>query len=248
MIYPFLKSVVFFIGLIALFQIKAYCSSNYIYVEVETKRLHLQKVVTTRSEILVNTENGEMIIHYKEPQNFYVFTNKFGEMKVYYPSKNEIIRQQNLLFSSENDPIFQFFSNQSQDLGLSDLGFTLQKSTLEDHYLVTEWIPPVEYLQHILKAILVQENDLPIYISYINNTESVKQKIYFSEWNYTTLGTFPQRITQIDYLTTQDSIISKKTYSNLKEGNDAESIFPKITIPDDATLINFKKNSNNSIK
>ncbi|HBO74072.1 MAG TPA: hypothetical protein DD653_05220 [Marinilabiliales bacterium] len=242
MFLQFTKVLLFLQGLLLLTTQSSYSSNNYIFVEVVTKRLHQQKVVSTTSEILVNTDNGEMIIHYKEPHNFYVFTNKLGEMQVYYPSKNEIMRQQNFLFSSENDPIYQFFSDQSQDLGLSDMGFTLKNSVLEDHYLVTEWIPPVAYMQHILKAILVQEDYLPIYISYINSSEKVKQKIYFSEWNINDRGVYPQRITQIDYITEKDSIISKKSYSNLKIGSEAERFFPKITIPNDAKLVKLSTN------
>jgi len=216
-------------------------AQNNVYLKVSTKRLHQNKVVSSDYELFVNCDNGEMITHYSEPNDFYVFTNRLGEMQAYYPKKNEVVRQQNMLFSSKNDPIYQFFTTQSQDLGLSELGFVLQESNLEDNYLVTEWNPPVELMKDILSVKLVQESYLPIFVSYTSPDEKDKQKIYFSDWNMDNFAIYPQRITQIDFLPENDSIISKKIYSNLLIGKPAEQIFPIVSIPSDAKLVKISK-------
>jgi len=232
----FLRITIFgmVVGLFSFKEVK-----NLVYLQVSTQRLHQNKVMSTRSEILVNCDNGDMTIHYLSPDEFYVFTNKLGEMEAYYPVRNEIVRQQNSMFSSENDPIYHFFNNQAQDLGLAGMGFALKTSQLEEHYLVSEWTAPVELMAQILGAKLVQEDYLPIFISYYGAENKVKQKIFFSDWNSESYAVFPQRITQIDYLPGNDTIISKKVYEQLKTGDDAEQSFHGITIPKDAKLVKF---------
>ncbi|MDA3893159.1 MAG: hypothetical protein PF517_15970 [Salinivirgaceae bacterium] len=212
-------------------------AQNNVYLKVSTSRLHKNKVASSNYELFVNCDNGEMITHYAEPNDFYVFTNRLGEMQAYYPKKNEVVRQQNMLFSSKNDPVYQFFTTQSQDLGLSELGFVLQESNLEDHYLVTEWNPPIELMKDILSVKLVQEDYLPIFVSYVSPDEKAKQKIYFSDWNMDNFAIYPQRITQIDFLPDNDSIISKKTYTDLLIGKQAEEVFPLVSIPSSAKLV-----------
>ncbi len=228
------------LGLILLVSITFFSfskTSNHIYLKVSSQRLHKNQVASSSYEILVNFDNGEMVMHYSVPEEFYVFTNKLGEMKVYYPKKNEVLIEQNYLFSSENDPIYHFFTNQSMDLGLTQMGFILKKSELDEHFLVTEWIPPIELMNQIQKVKLVQEDYLPVFISYVDLENNEKQKIYYSDWNMDCIAVYPQRITQIDYIPNNDSIISRKIYSNILIGSAAVKMFPSIRISDDARLI-----------
>ncbi len=216
---------------------------GYVSFKVETQRLHQKKVVSSNYEVLINCDNANMIIHYYPPNEFYIFTNGLGEMKAYYPKKNEVIRQQNNLFSSNNDPVYQFFTNQAQDLGLSQMGFTISNSQLDGQYLVTTWSPPISLMDQLLSVKLVQENYLPIYVSYTDTKNKEKQKIYFSDWNTNSIAIYPQRITQIDYLPDNDSIISKKTYSLQSTGEAALNRFPKVDIPSNAKLVKALNNS-----
>lgn len=222
---------------ILVFAIMQTFAQTHVSLNVETKKLHNKKVVSSNYELLINCDNSEIVMHYFSPNEFYVFTNRHGEMKAYYPDKNEVLRQQNMLFSSNNDPIYQFFTNQAQDLGLAQMGFTIEKSELDEQYLVTEWVPPIELLNQMHKVKLVQQDHLPIFISYFDTENNVKQRIYFSEWNMESFAIFPMRITQIDYLPNNDSIISKKSYSQLLTGSAALNQFPKVEIPSDAKLI-----------
>ena len=212
-----------------------------VYLEIESRKLHNGKVVTHNSELLLNIDNGEMIIHYTQPQEMYIFSNKLGEMKLYYPKRNEVLRQQNMMFSSEGEAMYHFFNNQGQDLGLTESGFFIDKSELEDQYLVTDWNSPPELASQISKAKLVQEDYLPIYLAYFDAEEKVKQKLYLSEWSFESIAVYPKRMTQIDFLSNNDSIISKKIYKNLKLGKAASESFAFISIPEDAKLIKTEK-------
>lgn len=227
----------------ALFMLLSSFQSNHTFVFLETtsQRLHDQEVATTTSEILLNIDNGEMKVHYLTPQEFYIFTNKHGEMEMYYPSKNELMRQQNLLFSSENEPVYHFFNNQAQDLGLANMGFLLETSELDGDFLVSEWVAPPELMKSVSKAVLAQQDYLPVFVAYYNVDGKVKQKIYFSDWDYQSFAVYPKRITQIDFLPNNDSIISKRTYKNIHLGQQAKSHFTNIEIPDNAKLIEYKK-------
>lgn len=208
-----------------------------VYLQVEQQKLHNGRVISYQSELLLNINNGEMIVHYTTPQEFYVFSNKLGEMQLYYPKRNEVIRQQNLMFSSENEAMYHFFNNQGQDLGLTESGFFIDKSEIEDQYLVTIWNAPAQLSAQVSKAKLVQEDYLPIYVAYFDAKDQVKQKLYLSEWDFESIAVYPKRMTQIDFLPNNDSIISKKVYKNLKLGQAAHESFTYTTIPENAKLI-----------
>lgn len=208
-----------------------------VYLQTETKRLHDSKVVSTKSEILLDVTTGLMQINYSKPDIFSVETNSFGEMTVYFPAKNEVLKQRNMFFSSESDLIYHFFTQNANDLGLKQSGFKLIKSEYENDYLVTIWVQQIKSPIPFEKAKLVQEDYLPIYLEFYNKDEDVVQKTYFTSWKQTDVTVFPTKITQIDFVGESDSIISRKVYSELVTGPAANLKFKKVNIPDNAKLI-----------
>jgi hypothetical protein len=162
-------------------------------------------------------------------------------MTVYFPAKNEVMKQQNMFFSSENDIMYQFFSNNANDLGLKVSGFVLEETKYEEQYLVTIWKNTATGNSQFAKAKLVQEDYLPIYLAFYDKNGKIIQKIYFANWQNTQAAFFPTKITQIDYVAQNDSIVSRKVYSNVIIGPSAKERNVNIAIPQNAKLISTKK-------
>jgi hypothetical protein len=207
-------------------------------MQSESRRVHKGKIISVRSEVFLELDEAKMTVHYHYPEEYYVYTNKHGEMQVYYPDKNETLIEQNPLFSSENEVLLHFFTNRSEDLGLKQAGFSMTDISEDGKYLVTSWMPPPDLTSKFSKAELVHENYLPIFMAFYNTREEVMQKIFFSKWESNQYATYPTRITQIDFVKKNDSIVSRKTYENILFGDAANEQAIELDIPDDAKLIN----------
>jgi hypothetical protein len=215
-------------------------SSQRMSIEMESKRLNNNKVVKIRAEVFYKFDEQTMIMHYLYPVDYMLVTNSLGEAKVYFPAKNEVMIQQDPLYSSENDVIFSFLSSQINDMGLQGNGFILKESRRENGLMITSWIPPAHLLNQVSRVELVNENFLPIYISYFGPKGKMFKRTYFSKYNSTRNTPFPERITEIDYLSTGDSIMSLKTYSNPKFENFSGTAAFDFVIPPDAKRVTPK--------
>jgi hypothetical protein len=226
----------------------AIISSSFVFVgdktsvHLESQRLHKGKVVTVKADIYFRSDDGILVIHYSQPQDYVFLTNSKGEAKIYYPDKNEVILAQNQLFSSENDVLYSFLKYQSADMGLKEAGFNLTESKIEKAQVVTTWMPSSMHMGQVSKVVIVHENDLPIYLAYYNLKGNIFKKSYFSNYYSATNTPFPQRIVDIDYLPTGDSIISRKIYSNIKTNQDANSSYFDFSIPANAKVLKNKFN------
>lgn len=208
---------------------------------MESKRLLKGKVITVVGDIYYQYLNGTMSIHYTKPTDYVFLTNLKGEAKIYYPDKNEVITQQNQIFSSENDVLYEFLSNHQADMGLKELGFTMTSSKKEDKMIVTVWTPDAYNSKQVSKVELVHENYFPIYIAYFNDANRIFKKSYFSNY-FTSIQTpFPTRIIDIDYLPNGDSIVNRKIYSEVRINQEANSLYFNFVIPANAKLSNFSK-------
>lgn len=209
-------------------------------VHLESQRLYKGKVVTINADIYFRSEEGIMVIHYAKPKDYIFMTNSKGEAKIYYPDKNEVVLEQNQLFSSENDVLYSFFKYQSSDLGLREAGFTLSNSQVDKSQTITTWIPPSLNVGEVSKIVLVHENYMPIYVAYYNLKGKPFKKAYYSNYYTSTNTPFPTRIVEIDYLPTGDSIISRKIYSDIRINKDANSTYFGFTVPANAKVIKNK--------
>ena len=89
----------------------------------------------------------------------------------------------------------------------------------------------------IKRVELVHKGQNPIFMKYIDPSERTIKKVYYYE--YTKLGSvdFPQTITQIDYVTARDSIITKTAYGALKINEQVTSTLLDFVIPANAKII-----------
>jgi hypothetical protein len=238
------KSLVFsttLLLLISLANLSFNSDSRRISVTMESKRLHKGKVVTVKADIFFKYTEGILIMHYSYPNDYVFMTNTKGEVKVYYPDKNEVMVQQNQMFSSDNDALYFFLSNKLNDLGLKESGYKLQSTKFENGLTVSSWLPPAMLLNKISRVQLAHENYLPIYSAYYNAANRPLRKVYFSNYYVANQAAIPQRITEIEYLPNGDSVISRKIYSNINFDGQARSSYFDFKIPANAKLLTLRK-------
>jgi len=214
-------------------------SQNLDNVSVHLKMQALQKgeKLTIDADYYYNPDKGILVTHHLFPTEFVKITNRKGEMKLYFPQKNELSISQDSHFSSTNELLYYFVNNLIDDLGLQKEGFTLSDSRYEDDYLISTWSAP-ETLPLISKVEIVFENMMPIYSAYYTDDESIIKKIYYSDYYIGTEFMLPQKITEINFNSQNDSTIRRMIYSDIKINNEDDDYFLNYKIPEDAKVVN----------
>lgn len=210
-----------------------------VQANIESKQLDRGKSITLKSQVFYQS-NGNCLTHYTYPVEYFVFTNKLGEVKIYDPVKNTILIQQDNIYSSKTSPFYFFLSGKSNDMGLTDLGFIPLKTYSENVNIVTEWKKkkvvndvPVQ----LVKLVHQQEN--PIYMEYRDAQSQALRKVYYYKYTKINQLNFPTVITDIVYNNKiKDSVISKITYSDIKINSEVNDFFFNYKIPVTARKIN----------
>lgn len=210
-------------------------------VRMESKRLFNGKVVIVKADLFFKYTEGTLLMHYFYPTDYLFITNSKGEVKMYFPDKNEVMIQQNQIFASDNDALYFFLSNQVNDLGLKEMGYSVASTRFEEGITITSWLPPSWQIGRISKVELAHENYLPIYTAYYNEKSKAIRKVYFTNYFMSSAAALPQRITEIEYLPNGDSIISRKIYSDIKFDLNASNEYFDFKIPANAKPITLQK-------
>lgn len=208
---------------------------NCVSVSQETQVLRKGVKSTFKCDIFYNKEKDEIITHHYFPAEFVKMSNRFGEMKIYFPKTNTVSFQQDQSYSSNNELLYYFVNNKLTDLGLSKEGFKLINTTHEEDMLVTTWQAPVS-LKVISQIKIVFREMVPIYSEYRSINGEIMKKIYYGR--YTDFKNFriPLRITEISFDNKTDSVISLSVFSNVKISDFADSSYFNFKIPDDAKI------------
>lgn len=206
---------------------------NYISFTQKSDILENHKKMS--SEIDVYFDNDKRIItkHFYSPKEFLSITNSLGEMKIYYPSTNEVSYQQIQSMASVRNLIYYFVNNLTDQLGLADEGFTLISNSYEDSYYVTFWKAPAS-LKGIDKVKMVFENGFPIYSEYLSIDEKVEKKIYYTNYNDFPTFRLPSKIIEISYMPNGDSTVNRTLFSNVKVASTPDNSYFKFKIPENA--------------
>ncbi len=213
-----------------------------IMTHMESEKLISGKKISIQGDIFYNYSEGKMIVHYTYPQEYFFVSNTKGEVKIYLPDNNQVMIQRNPVYSSQNDALYYFLSNKTNDLGLKEAGFELSDTKAEERNIITTWNPPDLANKTISKVEMVHQDFLPIYTAYFNLDGKITKKTYYSKYLNTTNAMIPQMITEIDFIPNGDSIISRKKYTDIKTGYSAQSQYFDFNIPNDAKLITFDEN------
>jgi len=219
-------------------------TENYLYsqcddcVSVSQEIQVLNKGIKSvfKCDIFYNKEKDAIVTHHYYPVEFVKMSNRYGEMKMYFPETNTVTLQQNQTLSTTNELLYYFVNNDISDLGLSKEGFTLVKTSNENGMMVTTWQAP-ENLLVVDQIRIVFKDRRPVYSEYINLKGDIIKKIYYGK--YADLKTFslPLRITEISFESKEDSTIRLSVFTNLRTNDFQENNYFNFTIPDDAKII-----------
>ena len=188
-----------------------------------------------KCDIYYNKEKDAIVTHHYYPAEFVKMSNRFGEMKIYFPKTNSVTIQQDQSLSTTNELLYYFINNKLTDLGLLKEGFKLVNTSREEGMMVTTWQAPVS-LKVINQIKFVYKDMLPVYAEYLGIDGKIIKKIYYSK--YADFKTFrmPLRITEISFESKTDSTIKLSVFSNVRTADFPEVEYFNFKIPDDAKI------------
>ena len=206
----------------------------------EVKKVTKGQLMKTQAEVYYNLSKNEIVVDNQYPTKFVMKTNNKGEAKIYFPERNEVMVEQQAVYAAESDLLFFFLSGKATDMGLAEQGYQLVETRYDQELMITEWTPPLVMSEQIKSVELVLNNYLPVYYEFIGADEQVINKAYFSNYQPVEAYMVPLRITEIEYLPQQDSLVSRIDYTDLKIGAMVDENFINYQIPTDAKPIKLK--------
>ncbi len=215
----------------------SFSGADRVMLRMESHSLQGGKAAGISAELFYHALDGKLITKIEAPVNQVMITNRLGELTIYDPEKNSVYRTQSFEYSSENNLIYFFLNGKIQDMGLSDMGFTRQKTDFEEGLLITQWMPPPQ-LNHLFSYIeIVHDDYMPIYTGYHDAAGKLVKKVYYSEYEIFTDIILPMRLTEFNYLPNGDSIINRVLLSDVRMNRRAVSSWFDFEVPDDASII-----------
>lgn len=206
-------------------------------LHMKSQSLQGGKTAILHADLYYQALDGKLITRMDSPLNKVMITNQHGELTIFDPEENSVYRAQGLEYSSENNLIFFFLSGKTQDLGLRDMGFNVDKTEFRDGLLITQWVPPGA-LSHLFSHIeIVHEDHLPIYAAYYNAGGEMIKRVYYSDFEIFSDIILPLTVTEFNYLPDGDSIVNRVKFSDVRINRQAVSSWFEFEIPDDARYI-----------
>lgn len=204
---------------------------------METRVASGGKSTQTKATIYYTAE-GRMVSYYSLPQEMVIVNNKKGEITIYNPVANTVVQDQNYMLGTETTQLYFFLENKRNDLGLIAMGYSVKSTRFEDGLKITDWNPPMEIAQQVLKVELVHEKGNPIFMAYHGANGMIVKKMFF--YNYTDVSEYismPTAIVQIDFKTVKDSIVTKTAYSQFRLNQMVVDDKLDFTIPSSAKVL-----------
>lgn len=204
-------------------------------MNMKSQTLNKGRVVNIEAELYYDAFSGRLITRYTHPPGQIMITNDKGELIVFDETKNTVSFDQGEEFSTKTNLIYYFLQGKIHDLGLSDFGFQLMSTEIENDQVITEWFPPVNLFGVFNRIKIVHENFLPIYVAYYDAQENLAKRVYYSD--YQNLGEvfLPALVTEINYFA-NDSVVGRISFSDIKTDFQAQSPWFGFQIPEDATI------------
>jgi hypothetical protein len=204
-------------------------------VSQETQVLSNGKKSVFRCDIYYNKELDAVVTHHSYPAEFVKMSNRFGELKIYFPKTNTVTIEQDESLSTTNELLYYFVNNKQTDMGLTKEGFRLVKTSREEDMLITIWQAPVS-LKVIDRIKIVFRETLPIYAEYLRTDGSIIKKIYYSRYSDFKTFRIPLRITEISFESKTDSTIKLSVFSDVRTSDFSDDRYFNFKIPDDAKI------------
>ena len=230
--------------LVSLISIFIFISGFYIQPESERVSLHMVnktlkdgKVVTIESDIYYQGHMRRMLTRFIRPADYILINSSTGESKIFNPSKNEVQLLQHDFLKTGNNLLYFFFTNQLQNLGMKEAGYTLVDTQKENDSLISTYRPNNKNKTGVSKVIMVHENFAPIYAAFYNTKGWISRKIYYSDYHTYEKFLLPGRITEISFTNPKDSIITRTIFSDVKTGRLAVSDYFEFDVPENAKIV-----------
>ncbi len=212
-------------------------SPRRIMLDQKVEILRDGKVLTQSSSIFYSHDAGKMVVLFHKPQEMVLILNRHGELKVYDPKKNEVYLESSLAYSTDLSLYYFFMAGKTYDLGLREMGFTLQDTRFEDGLMISEYYPPSGHGEGPGKVELAHEDDLPVFAGYFDQQMDLRRRVHYYDYQRFGNISFPMSSVEFDYLESGDSIITRKTNSNIRTGSQATSPHFDFSIPEDAKTV-----------
>lgn len=178
------------------------------------------KKMTTERSLYLGTD-GTIVCEQHRPTHSISQTNTLGEMRIYTPKDNSLVALNDKEMASDKNIVAMFASGSYVDMALPYYGYTQSGVRSEEGLLIKTFVPKgTEGV--VAKVELVFQNHLPICMVYYNSKGQSLRKMYFSRYEYGRIP-MPMRITEVEYSSPTDSLVTLSTYSNLLFGEDATS-------------------------
>lgn len=202
-------------------------------MDVEVAQVYRQQKIMMQGSIYFNTENLFLLTHYKSPIEYYFKYEHDGGI-LYYPTRNQAAKAKSDIVNTEGSLIYSFLTNNTTDMGLKAAGFELTETITEGNKVITHWKPlgKINSRQKVASAKLVHENYLPIYIEFTDEKGKALKKTYYYEYQQFDWFAMPQKVTEIMFISSRDSTVSRHVFSNIETGTNIYEEFFNFKVPD----------------
>lgn len=190
-------------------------AQNRLSADVTIRQVHKGKSLRVEKQLFYSN-NGNLVVHFTYPQEYYMITNRLGETSVYQPATNEVMQVNDQSISSETELITVFLSPSYADLGLTKLGFVLAKVEQDGKDQVKTFTPTHIEDKMFKKVVVVCRDGNPIYCAFYGTSDQIIKKTYYSHYVDLSALSFPTLVTQISYGNAGDSIIKREEYHNIR--------------------------------
>ncbi|MFO8053581.1 MAG: hypothetical protein R6U19_00265 [Bacteroidales bacterium] len=226
----------FYIAFMLLTTVFISSSPKKIMMEQKIETLREGKVFSQEATIFYAHDAGRMVVKYRSPGNHVIIMNNKGELKIYNPQKNQVFLENSLVYSTDLNMLYFFMAGKIYNMGLREMGFQLNDTWYEDGLMISSFYPVSEGSE-FGKIELAHEDEQPVFAGYYNRDMELLRKIYYYDYQRYEDMLLPLKSVEYDYLPDGDSIITRKTNSNVKIGAEANSKYFDFKVPEDAKVI-----------
>ncbi len=212
-------------------------AQNRLSADVTVRQVNKGKSMRVEKQVFYST-NGNMVVHFTYPQEYYMITNRLGETSVYQPAANEVMQINDHSMSTETEMLTVFLSPNYIDLGLTGQGFVLGKVEKEGKDQIRTYTPTRVDDKAIKKVTVVCRDGNPIYCAFFDQSDHIIKKTYYSRYFEQSVFSFPSLVTQISYDTKGDSIIRREEYKNIRTKDFPSSALFDYKVPANAKRVN----------
>jgi len=211
---------------------------QFLQVNMLARTLQGKQYVKVNSVLYFDIAKQTMVTHAISPIEQIAFNYVNGDMKVYNPKQNTYVALNDMDLSSKNSFLYNFLYGATGDLGLKQNGYKIIDTKKDkDGILVTTWVPIEKRSKGILKIILAQENNLPIFMSFTNEKKFTQLKIYYDNYIKVASTMLPSTMTEIEYISKNDSVITQRNFSEFKSNTACDKTYLNFIIPATAKRI-----------